>query len=104
GIEFGGSTFRQRWLVVDALLDRPLAKVGHPHFFGDWRRPIVSLPMSPGRHRWEWMLHPGESPEPFLDPDSLRERIAPWLSGEQVSIERAVVYAFQARTAARWRQ
>jgi 3-(3-hydroxy-phenyl)propionate hydroxylase len=104
GIEFGGSTFRQRWLVVDVLVDRPLAKVGHPHFFGDWRRPIVSLPMSPGRHRWEWMLHPGEDPEPFLDPDSLRERIAPWLNGEQASVERAVVYTFHARTAARWRQ
>jgi 3-(3-hydroxy-phenyl)propionate hydroxylase len=104
GIEFGGSTFRQRWLVVDVLVDRPLAKVPHPHFFGDWRRPIVSLPMSPGRHRWEWMLFPGEDPEPFLDPDSLRERIAPWLSGERASVERAVVYTFHARTAARWRQ
>jgi 3-(3-hydroxy-phenyl)propionate hydroxylase len=104
GIEFGGSTFAQRWLVVDVLVDRPLAKVRHPHFFGDWRRPIVSLPMSPGRHRWEWMLHPGEDPEPFLDPDSLRERIDPWLEGETASVERAVVYTFQARTAARWRE
>jgi 2-polyprenyl-6-methoxyphenol hydroxylase-like FAD-dependent oxidoreductase len=104
GIEFGGSTFRQRWLVVDVLLDRPLARVRHPHFFGDWRRPIVSLPTSPGRHRWEWMLHPGEDAEPFLDPDSLRERIDPWLEGETATVERAVVYTFQARTAARWRQ
>ncbi|HEX2707828.1 MAG TPA: bifunctional 3-(3-hydroxy-phenyl)propionate/3-hydroxycinnamic acid hydroxylase [Solirubrobacterales bacterium] len=104
GIEFGGSTFRQRWLVVDALVDRPLAKVRHPHFFGDWRRPIVSLPMSPGRHRWEWMLHPGEDPEPFTDPDSLRERIDPWLEGETAIVERAVVYTFHARTAARWRE
>jgi len=104
GIEFGGSTFRQRWLVVDALVDRPLTKVRHPHFFGDWRRPIVSLPMSPGRHRWEWMLHPGEDEAPFLDPDSLRERIAPWLDGERASVERAVVYTFHARTAARWRE
>jgi 3-(3-hydroxy-phenyl)propionate hydroxylase len=104
GIEFGGSTFRQRWLVVDVLVDRPLAKVRHPHFFGDWRRPIVSLPMSPGRHRWEWMLHPGEDPEPFLDPGALRERIDPWLEGETATVERAVVYTFQARTAARWRE
>jgi 3-(3-hydroxy-phenyl)propionate hydroxylase len=104
GIEFGGSTFRQRWLVVDALVDRPLAKVPNPRFFGDWRRPIVSLPMSPGRHRWEWMLHPGEDPEPFLDPDSIRERIAPWLDGEQADVERAVVYTFHARAAARWRE
>ena len=105
GIEFGGSTFRQRWLVVDTLVDRPLAKVPNPRFFGDWRRPIVSLPMSPGRHRWEWMLHPGEDPEPFLDPASLRERIEPWLDGgERVEVERAVVYTFHARAAARWRE
>lgn len=104
GIEFGGSTFRQRWLVVDALADRPLDKVPHPRFFGDWRRPIVSLPMSPGRHRWEWMLHPGEDPDPFLDPDALRERIEPWLEGERVEVERAVVYTFHARVAARWRE
>ncbi len=103
GIEFGGSTFRQRWLVVDAELERPLRDVPHPHFFGDWRRPIVSLPMSPGRHRWEWMLHPGEDAEPFLDPDSVRERIEPWLDGTKATIERAVVYTFHARTAARWR-
>jgi 3-(3-hydroxy-phenyl)propionate hydroxylase len=102
GIEFGGSTFRQRWLVVDARVDRPLAKVPHPHFFGDWRRPVVSLPMSPGRHRWEWMLHPGEDPEPFLDPDSVRGRIDPWLEEEATTVERAVVYTFHARTAVRW--
>lgn len=103
GIEFGGSTFRQRWLVVDVHVDRPLAKVPHPHFYGDWRRPIVSLPMSPGRHRWEWMLHPGEDEAPFLEPGSLRERIDPWLDGQNVEIERAVVYTFHARTASRWR-
>ncbi len=104
GIEFGGFTFRQRWLVVDVLVDRPVARVPHPHFFGDWRRPIVSLPMSPGRHRWEWMLHPDEDPEPFLDEASVRERIEPWLDGENAEVERAVVYTFHARTASRWRE
>jgi 3-(3-hydroxy-phenyl)propionate hydroxylase len=104
GIEFGGSTFRQRWLVVDAKVDRPLARIGHPHFFGDPARPIVSLPMSPGRHRWEWMIRPDEEEEPFLDPASIRDRIEPWLDGEEVTVERAVVYTFQARVASRWRE
>ena len=66
-IPFGGSTFAQPWLVVDGLVDRPLAKVPHPHFVGDTTRPAVTLPMSPGRHRWEWMLRPNERPEPFLE-------------------------------------
>lgn len=103
GIPFGGSTFAQRWLVVDALVDRPPAKVSHPHFVGEVDRPIVSLPMSPGRHRWEWMLHPGEDESPFLEPARIRALLAPWIHDEKVEVERAVVYTFHARTAERWR-
>lgn len=103
-IPFVGRTAPQRWIVVDALVDRPLAKVPHPHFVGDRARPAVTVPMSPGRHRWEWMLHPGEDPAPFLEPASVRARIAPWLDGQEPEIERAVVYTFHTRTAARWRR
>ena len=102
-IPFGGMTFTQRWLVVDGLVDRPLAKAPHPHFVGDPTRPGVCSPMSPGRHRWEWMLHPGEDAGPFLDHERIRELLARWITDEQVEIERAVVYTFHARTAARWR-
>jgi 3-(3-hydroxy-phenyl)propionate hydroxylase len=102
-IPFGGFTFTQRWLVVDTLVDRPLVKAPHPHFVGDTARPIVTLPMSPGRHRWEWMIHPGEDQAPFLQPARIQELLAPWITNEQVEIERAVVYTFHARTAARWR-
>jgi 3-(3-hydroxy-phenyl)propionate hydroxylase len=102
-IPFGGSTFVQRWLVVDGLVDRPIAKAPHPHFVGDVRRPIVCLPMSPGRHRWEWMLHPGEDQAPFLELARIRELLEPWITDEQVEVERAVVYTFHARTARRWR-
>jgi len=103
GIEFGGSTFVQRWLVVDTTVDRPLAAAPHPHFVGDPERPIVCLPMSPGRHRWEWMIHPGEDAEQFLEPDRIRELMAPWVGDESPQIERAVVYTFHSRTAQRWR-
>ena len=102
-IPFGGSTFAQRWLVVDALLDRPLASAPHPHFHGDVARPAVCLPMSPGRHRWEFMLHPGEDGAPFLEPARIAALMAPWIGDERVEVERAVVYTFHVRTAARWR-
>lgn len=103
GIAFRGSTSPERWLVVDATVDRPLARVPHPYFVGDASRPAVTLPMSPGRHRWEWMLRAGEDPTPLLDPASIDRRIAPWLDGERVRVERSVVYAFHTRTAERWR-
>ena len=102
-IAFGGSTFVQRWLVVDGLVDRPIAAAPHPHFLGDPRRPVVSLPMSPGRHRWEWLLHAGEPDEPFLRDGRIRALLELWLDGEEVEIERAIVYTFHARVAERWR-
>lgn len=103
GIRFAGSTFEQAWLVVDGICDRPIARFDRPHFVGNPERPMVSLPMSPGRHRWEWMLHPGEDHEAFTDPDRVRSLVEPWLEGERVELERAVVYVFHARHAARWR-
>jgi 3-(3-hydroxy-phenyl)propionate hydroxylase len=103
GVAFGGSTFAQRWLVVDGRLDRPLARAPHPHFVGDPARPAVCLPMSPGRHRWEWMIHPGEDEERFLTPGRIRELMEPWITDERVDVERAVVYTFHARRAERWR-
>lgn len=103
-IPFEGATAPQRWVVVDATVDRPLRKVPHPHFVGDAKRPEVTLPMSPGRHRWEWMIHPGEDPAPMLEPSAIEAAIEPWLDGEAVELERAVVYTFHTRTARRWRQ
>jgi 3-(3-hydroxy-phenyl)propionate hydroxylase len=103
-IPFGGRTAPQRWIVVDAIVDRPLASVPHPHFIGDPERPAVTLPMSPGRHRWEWMLHPGEDPTPLMDPAAVRARIDEWLDGQSAEIERAVVYTFHTRMAGRWRR
>lgn len=102
-IPFGGSTYSQRWLVLDGLLDKPLAKIPHPHFIGDVKRPTVSLPMSYGRHRWEWMLHPGEDAAEFETDERIRELAAPYLTDEQVEFERAVVYTFHVRRAERWR-
>jgi 3-(3-hydroxy-phenyl)propionate hydroxylase len=102
-IPFGGSTFAQRWVVIDALLDRPLASAPHPHFHGDTGRPTVCLPMSPGRHRWEFMLHGDEDAAPFLEPERMAKLMAPWIADEHVEIERAVIYTFHARTAERWR-
>lgn len=104
GVAFDGRTAPQRWIVVDALVDRPLRRAPHPHFVGDRARPMVTLPMSPGRHRWEWMVHPGEDPEPLLRPEAIRASVDRWLDGETAEIERAVVYTFHTRMASRWRR
>jgi 3-(3-hydroxy-phenyl)propionate hydroxylase len=103
-VPFDGRTAPQRWVVVDALVDRPLRRVPHPHFVGRAARPMVTLPMSPGRHRWEWMLHPGEDAAPHLEPAAVRRAVAEWLDGERAEIERAVAYTFHTRMATPWRR
>ena len=103
-VGFDGHTAPQRWVVVDALVDRPLRRVPQPQFVGRATRPMVTLPMSPGRHRWEWMLHPGEDAAPHLDPAAVRRAVGEWLDGEHAEIERAVVYTFHTRMATAWRR
>jgi 3-(3-hydroxy-phenyl)propionate hydroxylase len=103
-VGFDGHTAPQRWIVVDALVDRPLRRVPEPQFVGRASRPMVTLPMSPGRHRWEWMLHPGEDAAPHLDPVAVGRAVGEWLDGEHAEIERAVAYTFHTRMASRWRR
>ena len=54
GIRFAGSTFAEKWLVVDVEGDDyPDREI---RFFCDPRRPVVTLPVSKGRRRWEFLL------------------------------------------------
>ena len=90
-VEFGGGEAHRFDFetTFDALVDRPLSRVPHPYFVGRACRPAVTLPMSPGRHRWEWMLHPGEDAAPHLEPGAVRRAVEEWLDGERAEIERA---------------
>ena len=101
GLDFEGETFPQPWLIVDARLasGRSQPRVD---FTCDPRRPVVSVPMPGGRHRWEFMLHPGEHPAAFLLPEVAADLVAP-LAPCPIEVERQVVYTFHDRTADRWR-
>ncbi|WP_256789292.1 bifunctional 3-(3-hydroxy-phenyl)propionate/3-hydroxycinnamic acid hydroxylase [Frankia sp. AvcI1] len=103
GIGYQGSTFTQRWLVVDVTAPAPLAHLPYFTYSCDPRRPSVSMPM-PGGHRWEWMLLPGEDPERMAAPDGVRALLRPWVDPDQVQVARTAVYTFHARTADRWRR
>src|SRR4029077_15565914 len=98
-VPFEGRTAPQRWIVVDALVDRPLRRVPQPQFVGRATRPMVTLPMSPGRHRWEWMLHAGEDAAPHLDPVAVRRTVGEWLRGGQRQNQQAGVYTVHTRDA-----
>ena len=96
GIGYGGSTFAEPWLVVDAAVDPPVPGVDGVQFVADPRRPAVTLPLAPGLHRWEFMLGPGETPD-------WRELVAPWIDPALLRPRRVAVYTYHARVASSWR-
>ncbi|NMO04509.1 bifunctional 3-(3-hydroxy-phenyl)propionate/3-hydroxycinnamic acid hydroxylase [Gordonia sp. TBRC 11910] len=102
-IEFGGATYEQPWLVVDAKLEAPLPNVSAFQFIGDTDRPAVTVPLPGTHHRWEFMVLPGEDHDEFASLENARRLVAPWVDPDRITILRHIVYTFHARTAARWR-
>jgi 3-(3-hydroxy-phenyl)propionate hydroxylase len=94
--------FDEPWLVVDVGLT-PGARVPDVNLqICDPARPTTCVLSGPGRHRWEFMLLPGETPDAMLDDEVIRDLIAPWDCGT-VEIERKAVYRFHGLVADRWR-
>lgn len=100
GLGFGGRTFVQDWLVVDA--QRVPDPIRHIEFICDPARPVPHM-VAPGeRQRWEFMLRPGETREQMERPEVVRRLLAPWARTEDIHIERVAVYRFHARMADRF--
>jgi len=59
--------------------------------------------MGPGRHRWEFMLLPGETAEQVLDDRFIQPLLDAWDCGP-MRIERKAVYRFHGLVAKDWRQ
>ncbi len=96
--------FDEQWLVIDTHVqdyDR-LPKVNLQ--ICDPDRPTTCVLMGSGRHRWEFMLKPGETPEQLLDDAFIAGLLEPWHVEGAVTLERKAVYRFNARVATTWRK
>ncbi len=108
GIAFTGRTFAEPWIVVDLDCREPLAHLPCFTYRLDPRRPAVDMPR-PGGHRFEFMVLPGEDPAAMAAPAQVDRWLEPYLAPlpaperAGVTIVRATVYAYHARTAGRWR-
>ena len=101
GAKLLGSTFSERWLVVDAIVkDNDVTQIT---FNCDPRRPRVELPAVGDRVRWEFMQLPGETEETLKRDETIRSLITQHRKNRQFQIERKAVYTFHARVADRWR-
>ena len=101
GLAFGGSTYEEDWLIVDAL--NVAQPIDHVDFYCDPRRPSPQMPAPGGRPRWEFMLRKDESAEAVLAADNIRTLLAERGVDDDPAIERKAVYRFHARVAERFR-
>lgn len=103
-IEMDDFGFDEQWLVIDALVQDPerLPKVNLQ--ICDPERPTTCVLMGSGRHRWEFMLKPGETVDEILDDDVIAGLLKPWKVDGAVTLERKAVYRFNAMIAKTWRQ
>jgi 3-(3-hydroxy-phenyl)propionate hydroxylase len=99
-INMSGSTFRERWLIVD-LENSPSASQ-HTKVFSNPKRPCIALPGPDNTRRDEFMLHDGESDEEMLAPEMVAHLMATHEAAPQSRIVRNVVYTFHARLAEQW--
>ena len=104
GIAFDDLDFEEPWLVVDALVD-DASRLPHVNLqICDPARPTTCVLMGEGRHRWEFMILPGETPEQVSEDAFVERLLEPWNVAGAVRIERKAVYTFRARVARQWRQ
>lgn len=105
GIALDDLGFDEPWLVIDTVLKNGvtrLSTVGLQHC--DPKRPVTSMPMAPGRHRWEFMLLDGETPEDVTTDAAIAAMLAPYADAAALDVERRAVYRFHALVAEKWRQ
>lgn len=96
--------FDEPWLVIDARVKRPERMPPINLQVCDPVRPTTCVLMGPGRHRWEFMIRPGEVEADFLDDRRIAELLSPWIEDGDVEIDRKAVYRFHGLVARRWRE
>jgi 3-(3-hydroxy-phenyl)propionate hydroxylase len=96
--------FDERWFVVDVRCRRGIPTWGGVDQVCDPRRAATFLPLPGDRYRWEFRMHPGETPDALARPAELARLTAAWgVPVTELDVVRAAAYTFRARIADRWR-
>ena len=93
GVVMKGSTFNQKWLVVDIYNTKNFFR--HTQVYCNPKRPSITLPGPNGIRRYEFKLNDGESSEKVSE-DFTRKLLASVGVDGQAKIRRSQVYQFHA--------
>lgn len=102
GIELSGSTFSERWLIVDLV--KTFNRFRHTEVFCNPRRPCITLPGPNRTRRYEFMLHQGEDDETATEEGFVRSLLLDVGPDTDAEFRRVRVYTFHARVAETWRK
>jgi 3-(3-hydroxy-phenyl)propionate hydroxylase len=100
GIPLAGSTYDQRWLIVD--LGSTQERFRQTRVLCNPDRPALTLPGPHGTRRYEFMLHDGETDEIATAPEFVRNLLQAHGPDADAPVVRRQVYHFHARVADRW--
>lgn len=104
GIAMDDLGFEEPWLVIDTIV-RDYGRLPDCNLqICDPARPTTCVLMGEGRHRWEFMILPGEDADAVASDASIARLLEPWDVQGAVTLERKAVYTFRARIAERWRK
>ena len=96
--------FHERWLVVDAILTRPRPDLGDYSIqHCSTQRPATYVCGTGDRRRWEITVFPDEDSAAVTKPARVFELLQPWVSPDDVDLERAALYTFHSALAQQWR-
>lgn len=102
GATLVGSTYQQRWLIVDLADTRERGR--HSRVFCDPARPAITLPGPHSTRRYEFMLHDHELDDEATSPPFVQHLLASHGPDADAPVARRQVYTFHARLADRWRR
>ncbi|XCB22083.1 bifunctional 3-(3-hydroxy-phenyl)propionate/3-hydroxycinnamic acid hydroxylase [Tunturibacter gelidoferens] len=100
GAELIGSTYRQRWLIVD--LESTKERLRQTRVVCDPERPLITLPGPRGIRRYEFMLRDGEDDAEATQPEFVHRLLTAHGPDKDSPVVRAQVYVFHARSADTW--
>ena len=102
GAELAGSSFEERWLIVD--IDDTRDPFRDTRVFCDPQRPCVNLPGPNRTRRYEMRMLPHESVAEMENEMRARELLAQFGPDADAPINRICAYTFHARMADIWRK
>ena len=101
GVPFEGSSYNQRWLIIDTL--NTSNSFRQTKVFCDPDRPAITLPGPNGSRRFEFMLHDHENDKVAEDMGFVEKLLLTHGETRNPTIIRRQVYTFQACAALKWK-